>query len=93
MALEVLFANVSKLEDVHRALDMYNKLRIPRVSAVQTMSNKMKAGMEKAMLDEVKTYYDGPIPGPEAGTLSAPYNDFFFKYDVAKEAEKLQSPT
>lgn len=92
IALETLFADVST-DDVPQILEMYNKLRIPRLSAVQTMSNKLKPGMEQQMLDEVKKYYGGHIPGPEAPTFSTPYNDFFFSYDVAEEAKNLKEST
>lgn len=90
MALEVLFTNVSKPDEVQRSIQAYSQLRVPRVSAVQTMSNKMKPGMERAMLEEVRLYWDGPIPGPKAATMSKEYNDFFFTYDVAEEAKKLR---
>jgi len=52
------------------------------------MSNKMMGPPDK-MIAEVKKYYDGPIPGPKAKTFSQEYNDFFFLYDVAKEAQSV----
>lgn len=58
------------------------------------MSNKMLAPTDK-MIREVKRHYRGEIPGPKAKTSSAEYNDFFFLYDVEKEAKsflKLAAP-
>ncbi len=85
-ALEVLF--MPQQNDVPHQLDLFDKLRRPRVGAVQTMSNRMMGPPEK-MAAEVRRYYDGPIPGPTAKTFSDEYNDFFFLYDIAQEARKL----
>lgn len=87
MALEVLCAGLQNSEKVSAQLSAFNQLRIPRVSAVQTMSNKM-TGPPDQMINEIR-YFQGSIPGPEAKTFSKEYNDFFFLYDVADEARKL----
>ena len=86
LALEVLFSGVASKEDVPHIAQMYSELRLPRVSAVQTMSNKMMGPPDK-MISEVRRYYEGPIPGPKAKTFSQEYNDFFFLYDIKAEAE------
>jgi salicylate hydroxylase len=88
MALQTLFNTPTHPSQVSQKLQLFDKLRIPRVSAVQTMSNKMMGPPEK-MIAEVKRYYQGEIPGPKAKTYSKEYNDFFFLYDVEKEASKL----
>ncbi|KIW34416.1 uncharacterized protein PV07_01194 [Cladophialophora immunda] len=89
LALQVLFGDVADSPDaVQSRLQQFDKLRLPRVSAVQTMSNKMM-GPPDRMVAEVKKYYTGPIPGPKAKTFSKEYNDFFFLYDVEDEARKL----
>ncbi|OQV06923.1 FAD binding domain-containing protein [Cladophialophora immunda] len=89
LALQVLFGDVADSPDaVQSRLQQFDKLRLPRVSAVQTMSNKMM-GPPDRMVAEVKRYYTGPIPGPKAKTFSKEYNDFFFLYDVEDEARKL----
>lgn len=87
-ALEVLFANVSDPKKVRERVQAYNEFRMPRLSAVQTMSNKMMPSTEK-MLAEVRTFYDGTLPRPDAKTYSKDYNDFFFGHDVAKEAKQF----
>ena len=90
MALEVLLGpgEVKGPEDVPARLALFDTLRLPRVRAVQTMSNKMMGPPDK-MQSEVKRYYLGSIPGPKAKTFSTEYNDFFFLYDVESEARKV----
>ncbi|KIW94167.1 uncharacterized protein Z519_05483 [Cladophialophora bantiana CBS 173.52] len=92
MALQVLFSDVTDADDdnaVQSRLQLFDKLRLPRVSAVQTMSNKMMGPPDK-MIAEVKRHYTGPIPGPKAKTFSKEYNDFFFLYNVEDEARNLR---
>ena len=88
MALEVLLSKVSAVAEVEQRLKLYNSLRLPRVSAAQTMSNKMM-GPPANMIDEVRQYYDGHVPGPTAKTFDTEYNDFFFLYNVSDDARKL----
>lgn len=90
MALEVLFEGVTSEGEVASRLKTFQALRHPRVSAVQTMSNKMMGPPDK-MASEVRRYWTGPIPGPGAKTFSQEYNDFFFQYDIEKEAKALMN--
>ena len=90
LALQVLFTEISSAEDTAAKLQAFDQLRRPRVSAVQTMSNKMMGPPDK-MMAEVKRYYDGVIPGPKAKTYSKDYNDFFFLYDIESAAKKVAS--
>lgn len=78
---------------VEKRLDQFNTLRRPRASATQLLSNKMTGDLSK-MVDEVKTYFTDDdaaaagvrVPGADAKTFGPQYNDFFFGYDVRKEA-------
>jgi hypothetical protein len=88
LALETLFKGITSKSDVEAQVQLVDKLRRPRVSAVQTMSNKMM-GPPDRMISEVKRYYDGPIPGRQAKTFSKEYNDFFFQYDIEEEARNM----
>ncbi|KAK5452820.1 hypothetical protein LTS15_006968 [Exophiala xenobiotica] len=88
LALETLFKGITSKSDVEGQVQLFDKLRRPRVSAVQTMSNKMM-GPPDRMLAEVKRYYDGPIPRRQAKTFSKEYDDFFFRYDIEEEAKNL----
>lgn len=90
-ALEVLFAGVSQAA-IESRLQLFNKLRLPRARAVQSMSNKLMGPPDK-MIAEVRQFYDGPIPPPGSKTFSPEFNDFFFLYDVEEEAQKLLRST
>lgn len=87
VALGTLFSKIDSVDVVPQIGDTFTKLRLARVSAVQIMSNKMTGPPDK-FIAEVKKYYSGTIPGPTAKTFSKEYNDFFFLYDIAAEAEK-----
>ena len=39
-------------------------------------------------LTKVREYYAGPVPASTAESWSEPIQDFFYGYDVFKEAEK-----
>jgi len=84
-ALEILMMNLQSSTDVISRLELFDKLRLPRVRSVQTMSNKMLGPPDK-MIEEIRKYFAGSIPGPKAKTFSPDYCDFFFHYDVAAEA-------
>lgn len=92
VAMEVLFRGIDGQKALTSRIEAYDTLRVPRVAAVQTMSNKMM-GPPDRMISEVKRYYDGPIPGPKAKTFSQEYNDFFFLYDIEQEAQKMVDRT
>ncbi|KAJ9612883.1 hypothetical protein H2200_002824 [Cladophialophora chaetospira] len=87
VGLNVLFTDVSSADEVSSKLQQFDELRLPRVSAIQTMSNKMMGPPDK-MISEIKRYYGGEIPGAKDKTFSKGYNDFFFLYDIEKEARK-----
>jgi salicylate hydroxylase len=89
LALQVLFSGHVSSAEVPSRLQQFDQLRRPRVSAVQTMSNKMMGPPDK-MISEIKRYYEGDIPGPKDKTFSKAYNDFFFLYDIEAEAKKMR---
>lgn len=92
LALEVLFSNIFSKAKVSERLQKWNELRLPRVRAVQTMSNKLMGPPDK-MLAEVRQYIpEGDVPGPGSKTFGPEFNDFFFLYDVHKEASLLAKP-
>ena len=73
---------------VSQRLRLFDTLRLPRVRATQTLSNKMM-GPPAKMEAEVRRYYDGPLPEQGAKTFSKGYNDFFFEYNVRNEAKRV----
>ena len=73
---------------VTQRLTLFDALRLPRVRATQSLSNKMM-GPPATMEAEVRKYYSGALPGHGAKTFSKGYNDFFFDYDIRAEAKKV----
>jgi len=45
--------------------------------------------LQVKMEQEIRKYYDGPLPPKEAAPHSGPICEFFFGYDVRKEAERV----
>lgn len=101
-ALEVMFSNVPASKSVTDApsaaltsrLELYEKFRLPRVSATQIMTDPIPPGPKAAelqakMVNEIRKYYDGPLPPSNSVPHSPAICDFFFGYDVTAEAEKL----
>jgi salicylate hydroxylase len=94
-ALGILFPAQITKDDVTRRLEEWNQLRLPRVRATQTMSNKMMGDLSK-MVEEAKSYFTAEdeersgmkVPGPTAKTFSPEYNEWNFGYDIVKEAER-----
>ncbi len=88
-ALEVLLTNASS-EDVEQRLDVFQKLRHPRATATQAMSNFMMVGYPK-MIAEASKYYKGDLPPAGSKTMSPAFNDFFFSYDIFEESRKAMA--
>lgn len=101
-ALEVMFSNLPGSNSVTDApsaaltsrLELYEKFRLPRVSATQIMTDPIPPGPKAAelqakMVTEIRKHYDGPLPPSNSVPHSPAICDFFFGYDVTAEAEKL----
>jgi salicylate hydroxylase len=101
-ALEVLFSNIPASTSVSAApsatlidrLELFEKFRLPRVSATQIMTDPIPPGPKAAELQakmevEIRKYYDGPLPPSNSVPHSPAICDFFFGYDVTAEAEKV----
>lgn len=86
-ALGVLLqgASTSKTEE---RLALFQRVRHPRATATQALSNFMMAGGGKASAEAGK-YFDGELPPKEAKTYSKEFCDFFFGYDVIGDAERV----
>lgn len=89
-ALGVLLSDMQPAAStsVGERLGLFDALRLSRVRAAQSMSNKMM-GPPDQLAAEVRKYYAGEIPGANAKTFGPEYNDFFFKYDVLSEARRV----
>lgn len=75
-------------------LAAFEKLRLPRVSATQILTEPIVPGpkfIEMGQLAEarIRKHYQGPLPPMTSMPHSPPICDFFFGYDVTKEAEAI----
>ena len=77
-------------------LQLFQKLRLGRVSATQLLTDPVPPGppalvgpKQDKLVEEIRKYYDGPLPPKDALPHSPPICDFFFGYDVRGEAEKI----
>ena len=91
-ALEVFFApeNFNPEHDsIEKRLQLWNQFRRPRVIATQLLSNAsiMRGSREEAM-KEIRGLYSGPLPAADAAMWGPQFQDFFYGYDVFKEADK-----
>ncbi len=98
-ALELFLADLPSPESVESApsetllqrLHQFEKFRLPRVSATQILTNPIVPGPTAAALHkeqeaEIRRYYSGPLPPTGAMPHTPPICQFFFGYDVRKEA-------
>ncbi|KIX07860.1 uncharacterized protein Z518_02514 [Rhinocladiella mackenziei CBS 650.93] len=101
-ALEIFLADVPPSEGVTSApsekllqrLEQFEKFRLPRVSATQILTDPVVPGPQAAanyakQEAEIRKYYSGPLPPTGAMPHSPPICEFFFAYDVRKEAMKF----
>lgn len=75
-------------------LAIFEKLRLPRVSATQILTEPIVPGPKFVEMGQkaearIRQYYQGPLPPMTSMPHSPPICDFFFGYDVTKEAEEL----
>ena len=86
--LEVLFENVSDPSTIQERLQLFDQLRVKRFGTAQVLSNLFGTGKDAEATEEVKKYYDGPVPPTGSMPFSKPLRDIFCAYDVFSEAEK-----
>lgn len=60
-ALGVLFSDLSSKEEVKRRLELFQKLRFDRVSAIQLLSSVGQDEIHK-VVDRAQPYFLGPVP-------------------------------
>ncbi|KAL2401453.1 hypothetical protein ABEF93_006245 [Exophiala dermatitidis] len=98
-ALEVFLADVPGSDSVEsapserllRRLEQFEKFRLPRVCATQIMTDPVVPGPQAAanyakQEAEIRKHYSGPLPPIGSMPHSPPICQFFFGYDVRKEA-------
>lgn len=100
-ALEILLADLPPSEATSsppsetllKRLQIFQSLRLPRVSATQILTDPVPPGpgagpAQDKKVEEIRKYYQGPLPPKDAFPHSEPICQFFFGYDVRAEAEK-----
>jgi hypothetical protein len=98
-ALELFLADVPATGDVSSSasdkllqrLAQFEAFRLPRVSATQILTDPVVPGPQAAanyakQEAEIRKYYSGPLPPTGSMPHSPPICQFFFGYDVRKEA-------
>jgi salicylate hydroxylase len=89
-ALEVLFDKVSDERVIANRLKLFDKLRVGRCNMAMILSNSGFAGVKiPGVLEEVRRYYDGPLPPEGAMPWSTESREVFFNYDAFEEARKV----
>jgi hypothetical protein len=101
-ALELFLADVPATGDVSsppsqkllQRLAQFEAFRLPRVSATQILTDPVVPGPQAAanyakQEAEIRKYYSGPLPPTGSMPHSPPICQFFFGYDVRKEAMKF----
>jgi salicylate hydroxylase len=93
--LEVLFDKISLPIDsglMESRLRLFDKLRLGRCNMTMLLSNAGFAGIgAPGVEEEVRRFYDGPLPAPGSIPWSAENREIFFNYNVFEEASKLLS--
>jgi salicylate hydroxylase len=101
-ALEQFLADVPATGDVSSApsekllqrLAQFEAFRLPRVSATQILTDPVVPGPQAAanyakQEAEIRKYYNGPLPPTGSMPHSPPICQFFFGYDIIKEAQSF----
>lgn len=60
-ALGVLFSDLASKDEIPRRLELFQKLRFDRVSAIQLLSSVGQDEIHKVM-DTARPYFQGPVP-------------------------------
>lgn len=89
-SLEPLFSNISTPIDealIRRRLQLFDKLRVGRCNMAMILSNAGIGGTGSPDVeDEVRRFYDGPLPPQGSMPWIEESRAIFFGYDVFQEA-------
>ena len=85
-ALGVLLSNLRSLEEIPKRLGLFEKLRMPRASAMQYLSNAGYDVLDDEMRRKAQMYIDGKVPEtPEEFRL------WNFGHDITRESWRALS--
>ena len=90
-ALEVLFRGVDSRNNqaMQQRLQMFDELRIPRCNLTMMASRGRRWLQEPGVEEEVRRFYSGPLPPPDAPPYSKAGREVLFHHDEYQAAEKL----
>ena len=98
-ALEVFLADLPSspsglFQALKSRLQLLEDFRLPRVSATQILTEPILPGPRLLELSQkqealIRKYYAGPLPATGSMPHSPPICQFFFGYDVIKEAQQF----
>lgn len=87
-ALEVFFKDIHHANEVPSRLAQFNDFRHGRCVATQVMSNGMHAALkDPVLIGRIRKHYQGELPPENTKPWGEGFRDWFFKYDVFKEAD------
>ncbi|KAH7191807.1 uncharacterized protein B0J16DRAFT_331792 [Fusarium flagelliforme] len=89
-ALGTLFKKITNPEDVTRRLELYDKILKRRIQATQLLSDA-QPGLASILRQRAEDIYGDGIFPASAMNFTKPVRDFFYGWDVMKEAEKVIS--
>jgi salicylate hydroxylase len=91
--LGILFDKISTPTDtglIEGRLKLFDKLRLGRCNMTMILSNAGFAGIgAPSVEEEVRRYYDGPLPPSGSTPWSAEIREIFFNYNALEEARKV----
>lgn len=82
VALAVMLSQLQSFDEIPRRLELFEKVRIKRASAIQIFSNVAQDQAERVQMQkDAQPYVDGPVPiNPEE------FRQWNFRHDVMKES-------
>lgn len=93
--LEVLFEGLGDYSDEGREriikarLQLFDRLRIPRCNLTMIVSNAGPEGLQiPGVEQEIRRFYRGPLPPPEALPWSDEFREVLFHHDAFKTAKQ-----
>ncbi|KAF6523317.1 hypothetical protein HZS61_011816 [Fusarium oxysporum f. sp. conglutinans] len=87
-ALEALFKDMQSPEKVAERLGLYNDILKRRIHVTQLLSDA-QPGISSVLRKRAEDIWGEGIFPPEAMNFTKPIRDFFYAWDVMKEAEKI----
>jgi salicylate hydroxylase len=90
-SLEVLFREVNGKDGptIRCRLNLFDKLRIPRCNLTMLASNSEMGRLQQpGAVDEIRRFYHGPLPPPDALPYSEAWRQVLFHHDEYRAAEE-----